>query len=586
MEKTSPSPAWIYKRDGRLVPFESDKISQSLFAVTESLNRPDAFTARELTDSVLHFMTAELPDAIPKATQVADLVIKVVRELGQTAIAQAYADFARDKGLKQKEAGSAAGVRREADNTGKRKAGFHLDLPLPEILAQHDPRSLIRIVAGTCFHEYSLREIFTRDIAAAHEEGLISLAGLDTPFEIQGSVLIPVETGQLVETIEEARRTVGQLVCLDSLEFIEQVSSVASTAEWLHAFQIGLRATGLHAVVNLNCASPPLWAQNLATGPLFTENKASSSHEIAESPTDRLLDQILSWKSPVARIQWHLGERDFHSKNTTRVFRLARLILEGSPITVVFDRPGRPVSLAEGMDRQHSSLLTTVGLHLPRMAEQAGVLASPDRFLQKLGSLARLALTAAVQKRRFLVRYRRHRPAFLVDRARLAVVPVGLEEVTRNYTGQRILPGSPGADFACRIVQTLHETLREEGPMYSLEACLDSPPTSDPIVTTISSVSPTALTKQELSPSLDQIAGLTLWNDGISLREQVQAASLLQGPIQAGTAWILLPKDSSCNAEELSDTLRFAWKETGVSRLRFVNELRLGRQLIAPWEKM
>src|SRR5260370_33968185 len=111
MEKTSPSPAWIYKRDGRLVPFESDKMSQSLFAATESLNRPDAFTARELTDSVLHFMTAELPDAIPKATQVADLVIKVVRELGQSAIAQAYSDFAVSKCLVKRERGSVAGRR-------------------------------------------------------------------------------------------------------------------------------------------------------------------------------------------------------------------------------------------------------------------------------------------------------------------------------------------------------------------------------------------------------------------------------------------------------------------------------------------
>src|SRR5437763_17091401 len=46
VSETSPAtalPAWLYKRDGRLVPFEPDKISQSLFGATESLGRPDAF---------------------------------------------------------------------------------------------------------------------------------------------------------------------------------------------------------------------------------------------------------------------------------------------------------------------------------------------------------------------------------------------------------------------------------------------------------------------------------------------------------------------------------------------------------------
>src|SRR5262249_39214788 len=149
-----------------------------------------------------------------------------------------------------------------------------------------------------------------------------------------------------------------------------------------------------------------------------------------------------------------------------------------------------------------------------------------DRFLQKLRSLARLALTAAVQKRRFLVRYRRHRPAFLVDRARLTVVPVGLEEVARNYTGQGILPGSPGADFAGRIVQSLHEILKQEGPMHNLNACLDSAPTIDPVFDRSSIMSCIGQAGPSPDPPLESVAGLTTWNDAISLREQIQAASL------------------------------------------------------------
>src|SRR5438552_16791581 len=72
------APAWVYKRDGRLVPFDADKISQSLFAAGEGLGRPDAFLARELTDGVVHFLSAEADEKTPRTAQVADLVVKVV----------------------------------------------------------------------------------------------------------------------------------------------------------------------------------------------------------------------------------------------------------------------------------------------------------------------------------------------------------------------------------------------------------------------------------------------------------------------------------------------------------------------------
>src|SRR5205823_1043448 len=80
------------KRDGRLVPFEPDRISQALFAASEALGRPDAFLARELADGVLHFVGREFAAGdTPTTGQIADLVAKVTRELGQPALAQAFA---------------------------------------------------------------------------------------------------------------------------------------------------------------------------------------------------------------------------------------------------------------------------------------------------------------------------------------------------------------------------------------------------------------------------------------------------------------------------------------------------------------
>ena len=102
MEKISSLPAWISKRDGRLMEFEADKISQSLFAAGESLNLPDAFTARELTDGVLHFLAAELNGAgVPIKRSQVRRILKAERinwQRPRTWLASDDPDFARKRG--------------------------------------------------------------------------------------------------------------------------------------------------------------------------------------------------------------------------------------------------------------------------------------------------------------------------------------------------------------------------------------------------------------------------------------------------------------------------------------------------------
>src|SRR6185312_11424291 len=90
-------PAWVSKRNGQLEPFEADKISRALFAAGEELGHPDAFLARELADGVVHFLTAESEGVTPTTEQIAELVIKIVRELGQPALAEAFARFGEQR---------------------------------------------------------------------------------------------------------------------------------------------------------------------------------------------------------------------------------------------------------------------------------------------------------------------------------------------------------------------------------------------------------------------------------------------------------------------------------------------------------
>src|SRR5262249_53382295 len=161
-------PAWVHKRDGQLVPFDADKISRALFAASESLGRPDAFLARELADGVVHFLTLESEGATPTTEQIAEVVIKVVRELGQPTLAEAFASFGQER--------SPPSVRPQATET----------TPSNEVVLRFSAGTPLSSVIPSCVREYTLQTVFTRDLVAAQSTDLLTLTGLETPNELSG----------------------------------------------------------------------------------------------------------------------------------------------------------------------------------------------------------------------------------------------------------------------------------------------------------------------------------------------------------------------------------------------------------------
>ncbi|HZT80156.1 MAG TPA: ATP cone domain-containing protein [Gemmataceae bacterium] len=531
-------PAWVRERDGSLVPFEPDRLSRSLFAATEALGRPDAFLARELADGVLHFLAAELEGETPTTEQVAECAVKVVRELGQPALAQAYADRARQR-PPEKEAAA-------------------------EVVLRFSAREPLAAVVPACVREYALRTVFTRDLIAAQDDGLLTLTGLEAPLEMAGCVLGPA-AGGLVEALEEARRLAAGFVAIDGPE---HGLTEEAAAGWLRELAIGLRATGLSAVVNLNVATPPPWADDLADGPLFAGQRRPPAEGRLAALADLLLDRLptLPVGPGTVRIDWHLGERDFRSEAEGRLLRLARRAAEGAALAFVFDRPRRPVALAEGIDRQHPAVLLTVGLNLPRLVEQAARRsglhlagkgpADAEVFLHKLGSLARLAISAAAQKRDFL-RGQGGPPAargFLLDRARLVASPIGLEDVVRSLTGHGLCDGGPALDLARQVVRRLRDVLHQEGRSRLLETCVDGP--------------------ADLAPG-----GLTAWDAAAAPKAQLKAAGVLHAAAEGGTAALLLPEGPPPTAEQAAGWLRLAWRQGNVVRLRLARAAAAHRQL-------
>jgi hypothetical protein len=535
--------AWVAKRDGRLEPFDADKINRALFAATERLGRPDAFLARELTDGILHFLSAETGHGPLATAQIAEQVVKVVRELGQPELARVFEQCRQQK------------VTPPATSTGvlEHLPGWVESGPLPGELAGR--------TADLCLAEYARENVFTRDLIAAAADGLLTLTGLHAPLELAGCVLGPPADGRgLVETIEDARGVAGDFVAMDGPEYAVGINVRAFVRE----LAVGLRATRLRAVVNLNCPTPPPWAEHLAEGPLFSARRFVPPPERGMEFLEALLEQPGNW-----RVDWHLAERDFAPESSGRLLRVARLALQGAALAFVFDPPNRAVPLAEGLDRRHQTVLLAVGLHLPRLAAQVEARRQPtenpgELFLTKLRSLSRLALSAALRKREFLRRHGPHRPAllrgFLLERSRLVVTPVGLGAAVEQFMGRSPWSGGAGLEFARQVVQQLHQALRQDGEACRLETTLghglDAPLVPEPVWPVAESRKPVA--------------------------DQLRTAVSLHGVGDLGTVIMQAP---DATAEELAGLLQRVWRQTDVVRLRLSTTAMAPRQLLAPWEE-
>ena len=77
---------WVRSADGQLVPFEPDRLCRRIFAALAALGRHEPFTARELTDCVLHFLDGAFT-APPTSAELRDFAVKVIREAGDPLVA-------------------------------------------------------------------------------------------------------------------------------------------------------------------------------------------------------------------------------------------------------------------------------------------------------------------------------------------------------------------------------------------------------------------------------------------------------------------------------------------------------------------
>jgi ATP cone domain len=556
--------SWVVKSDGRQVPFEADKISRALYAASLELGLADAFLCRELTDSVLHFLAQELAGQTPTTGAVRELVAKVVRELGHPALALKYQEG-------QGQRSSRTGARTKAWGLEQvewlvRRMGDRLapGVPVPQQAQE----------AYLSSH-FALSQVFTSDLLSVQADGLINLGGVRSCRRM-AAALVPHQSDplDLIECMSGYRRATGGVLIFDSPERklgAPNSDPAVGYSIWRRALLMGLGDQGCRAIVNLNRRAVPGEVPESFLGPLFAPSSTPPSDKDLSKRALDLCDELLKLPPEGIRIDWHLAEADFVEEQRALLAGLVHRAAAGQPLSFVFDRTKRPPRLAEGVTTAQNAVLAEVGLHLPQLARQMGLPRTPERFLTKLVSLVRLALSAATQKRSLLRRLKEENSllaqGFFLEKARVILAPIGLDAVVREFMGEGCCSRAPApGGFACQILEKIRNTAREDGKALLLDAVIDSP---------LFDLSfPAVAQTMDSAGAIEQTAGVTTWDDQAPLLRQVNACGSLHEAAQGGTALIQVSKAVTDAVEDLVDALKHAWAKTNVLALRFVNEPR------------
>ena len=82
---------YICKRDGRIVPFDSEKITDAIFKAVKAVGGTNRETAENVCRSVVVILNIVYKDGrIPTVENVQDLVEKMLIERGHAKVAKAY----------------------------------------------------------------------------------------------------------------------------------------------------------------------------------------------------------------------------------------------------------------------------------------------------------------------------------------------------------------------------------------------------------------------------------------------------------------------------------------------------------------
>ena len=550
----SPLPTWVRRSHGALEPFDPDRINRTIFAATEAVGNPDPFVARELADGVLHFLAQEDCGSVVTSAWIGEMLVKVIRELGQPELARVIAQHH----AKEKQAEREPSEARADDHTA--------DLIENWLRGGEDLPTIRNRLGNALLSRFTLERVYSRNLAASHRGGLLTIGGLDRPGELEAAVIHPFSRAEppglhpwvgIYETISQTSRYVGRTLILDGpeKELARGGVRVHDAAAWIRELDLAARGLGLEVVVNIGSDCGAGDEDAGTPGPLFRSRGRDDFAERSRAMRDAIVDHVLSRpRASGLRLDYHLKDELPSGEDGLVLDRLILAAGRGLPVCFVWDRPRRPVSLAEGISRNRPALLGWIGLHLPPLLERLRQHHNTEEFLAKLRSLVRLAVSAGVQKREFIRQLPRgDRPPFLLDQAHAGLYLCGVDVVVTALLG----PGTQDRAAARALARTLYRTVLQTAADESRTSHLDC----------IVGDAPSAL-------------GLDLAPEG--WQSQLRQIGKLHAMCRGGTLNLIVPQEMAQRGGWLANLIGFVGKHTSINRLRLLRRDEHLRQQTMP----
>jgi ribonucleoside-triphosphate reductase (formate) len=172
----------IQKRDGRIVPFDIEKIVAAIYKAAQAVGGRDLETARDLSEKVIDYLVNEKRVALPSVEEVQDAVEKVLIENGHAKTAKAFILY-RDRRTRIREGKSELmdAVAEILVETNRENANVG-----------NSPSAKMLQIASAASRQYYLSRLIPEDIAQAHRNGDIHIHDLDFYAKTLTCVQIPL----------------------------------------------------------------------------------------------------------------------------------------------------------------------------------------------------------------------------------------------------------------------------------------------------------------------------------------------------------------------------------------------------------
>lgn len=165
---------YVRKRDGRLEPFDQNRITEAIWKAAKAVGGRDRKTAEKLSGEVVELLSKRFgDDGVPTVEEIQDIVEKVLIENGHARVAKAYILY-RKQHQEMRELAQLLGQVELVES--------YIDMEDWRVKENanmiYSLQGLNNYLAGTVVANYWLNKLYPPEVASAHREGDIHIHNL------------------------------------------------------------------------------------------------------------------------------------------------------------------------------------------------------------------------------------------------------------------------------------------------------------------------------------------------------------------------------------------------------------------------